>query len=56
MRGSIRKYGPSWAYRLELGRDHATGKRLQLQRGGFKTRRSPRRRWPRSTAAVRARR
>ena len=35
MKGSIRKRGSKWSYRVELGREN--GKRAQIERGGFKT-------------------
>lgn len=35
MKGSIRKRGSKWSYRVELGREN--GKRSQIERGGFKT-------------------
>lgn len=35
MKGSIRKRGSKWSYRVELGREN--GKRSQIVRGGFKT-------------------
>lgn len=35
MKGSIRKRGSTWSYRIELSREN--GKRNQAERGGFKT-------------------
>ncbi len=35
MKGSIRKRGSKWSYRVELDREN--GKRSQIERGGFKT-------------------
>lgn len=35
MKGSVRKRGTKWSYRVELGREN--GKRTQIERGGFNT-------------------
>ena len=35
MKGSVRKRGKKWSYRVELGREN--GKRTQIERGGFNT-------------------
>jgi integrase len=37
MRGSVKKHGPTWRYRVDLDPDPLTGKRRQLTKGGFKT-------------------
>src|SRR5690625_7734849 len=34
---SFRKRGKTWQYIIELGRDPVTGKRKQLTKGGFRT-------------------
>jgi len=39
MKGSIKKHGPSWRYRIELGPDPLSGRRRQLTKGGFPTKR-----------------
>lgn len=40
MKGSVKKHGPSWRYRIDLGPDPLTGKRRQLTKGGFPTKRA----------------
>ena len=35
MKGSVRKRGKKWSYRVEFGREN--GKRTQIERGGFNT-------------------
>lgn len=39
MRGAIRRRGERWSYRIDLGLDPQTGRRRQLERGGFRTQR-----------------
>ena len=39
MNGSVKKHGPSWRYRIDLPPDPLTGKRRQLTKGGFRTKR-----------------
>ena len=39
MRGSVKKYGSTWSYTVDLGRDPATGKRRQERKRGFDTKR-----------------
>jgi integrase len=40
MRGSVKRHGGSWRYRIDLGPDPLTGKRRQLAKSGFATRRA----------------
>jgi integrase len=40
MKGSVKKHGPTWRYRIDLGPDPLTGKRRQLTKGGFPTKRA----------------
>jgi integrase len=40
MRGSIKKRGATWSYVVDLGTDHTTGKRRQLYKRGFATRKA----------------
>ena len=37
-RGSVRRKDNAWSYRVDLGPDPATGKRRQLAKQGFRTR------------------
>jgi integrase len=37
--GSVKKHGPTWRYRIDLGPDPLTGKRRQLTKGGYRTKR-----------------
>ncbi|GAF14889.1 integrase [Bacillus sp. JCM 19046] len=37
MKGYFRKRGNTWSFTIDIGRDPATGKRLQRTKGGFKT-------------------
>lgn len=37
MKGSYTKRGDKWYFRIDAGKDPITGKRKQIQRGGFKT-------------------
>lgn len=37
MKGSVRKKGATWSYRIDLGR--MDGKRNQIEKGGFRTKR-----------------
>ncbi len=37
MKGSVRKKGATWSYRIDLGT--VSGKRNQIERSGFKTKR-----------------
>ena len=39
MNGSVKKHGPSWRYRIDLPPDPLTGKRRQLTKGGYRTKR-----------------
>jgi len=39
MQGSVRQRGAQWSYRIDLGDDPTTGRRRQLERGGFATKR-----------------
>ncbi len=38
MRGSVRRDGPGWSFVVDNGIDPATGKRRQVRRRGFRTR------------------
>jgi Arm DNA-binding domain len=38
-RGSVRRKDDSWSFRVDLGPDAATGRRRQVGRQGFRTRR-----------------
>ncbi|HZD01649.1 MAG TPA: Arm DNA-binding domain-containing protein [Actinomycetes bacterium] len=39
MRGSVRKRGSTWTWYVDAPPDPATGKRRQLSKGGFRTKR-----------------
>lgn len=40
MRGSVKKHGPTWRYRIDLDPEPLTGKRRQLTKAGFATKRA----------------
>lgn len=40
MKGSIKKHGHTWRYRIDLDHDPLTGKRRQLTKGGYATKKS----------------
>jgi integrase len=44
MRGHVRKRGNTWSYVIDVGTDPATGRRRQRTKGGFPTRKAPRKR------------
>lgn len=40
MNGNVEKHGPTWRFRVDLGPDPLTGKRRQLTKSGFATKRA----------------
>jgi hypothetical protein len=43
VRGTVELYGKGWRYRLDVGRDAATGRRRIAMKGRFSTEREARR-------------
>lgn len=40
MKGSYYKRGSTWSYKIDIGKDPVTGKRIQKGKGGFKTKKA----------------
>lgn len=41
----FRKRGEKWSFTMDVGKDPITGKRKQITKGGFKTKKAAKKKW-----------